>query len=78
MAYEHLFTGPSGVLPTSGPIAINDPGAAAAGDKVAQNIRHLFQWLRTVEKALPIERYQLWSEGEENLEARLDEILAVR
>jgi hypothetical protein len=30
-----------------------------------------------VEKALPLERYLLWSEGEENLEARLDEILAV-
>jgi hypothetical protein len=26
---------------------------------------------------LPVERVRLWSEGEENFEARLDEILAV-
>jgi len=31
-----------------------------------------------VEEALPVERFRLWSEGEENLEARLDEILVVR
>jgi hypothetical protein len=31
-----------------------------------------------VAQALPIERFTVWSEGEENLEARLDEILAVR
>jgi len=31
-----------------------------------------------VENALPVERFRLWSEGEENFEARLDEILAVR
>ncbi len=46
-------------------------------DKTRQNIQQLLSWIRDVERALPIERYQLWSEGEENLEARLDEILAV-
>jgi hypothetical protein len=45
-------------------------------DKTRQNIQQLFGWLRAVQKGLPIERDQLWSEGEENLEARLDEILA--
>jgi hypothetical protein len=45
-------------------------------DKTRQNIQQVFGWLRAVQKALPIERDQLWSEGEENLEARLDEILA--
>jgi hypothetical protein len=35
-------------------------------------------WIRAVEGALPVERYRLWSEGEENFEARLDEILALR
>jgi hypothetical protein len=30
------------------------------------------------EETLPIGRIRLWSEGEENFEARLDEILAVR
>jgi hypothetical protein len=34
--------------------------------------------MQAVEQALPVERYRLWSEGEENFEARLDEILAVR
>jgi hypothetical protein len=47
-------------------------------DKTRQNIQQLLDWTRAVERALPLERTLLWSEGEENLEARLDEILAVR
>jgi hypothetical protein len=35
-------------------------------------------WMRAVEEALPVERFRLWSEGEENFEARLDEILDLR
>ncbi len=46
-------------------------------EKTRQNIQQLLDWTRAVEQSLPIERTQLWSEGEENLEARLDEILAV-
>lgn len=46
-------------------------------EKTRENILQLTNWVRAVEKALPIERTRLWSEGEENLEARLDEILAV-
>ena len=35
-------------------------------------------WIEAIEQALPVERSELWSEGEENFEARLDAILARR
>jgi len=38
----------------------------------------LFNWVDAIERALPVERSELWSEGEENMEARLDGILAQR
>jgi hypothetical protein len=47
-------------------------------EKTRENIQQLFSWMRGVEQALPVERMRLWSEGEENFEARLDEILALR
>ena len=47
-------------------------------EKTRQNIKRLFDWVRLIEKALPVEKLRLWSEGEENFEARLEEILAVR
>jgi hypothetical protein len=47
-------------------------------EKTRENIQQLMGWMRTVEETLPVERVRLWSEGEENFEARLDEILAVR
>jgi hypothetical protein len=47
-------------------------------EKTRENIKKLMGWMRAVEEALPVERFRLWSEGEENFEARLDEILAVR
>jgi len=34
--------------------------------------------MRAVEEALPVEKLRLWSEGEENFEARLDEIVDLR
>ena len=34
--------------------------------------------VEAIERALPVERCELWSEGEENFEARLDAILARR
>jgi len=46
--------------------------------KTRENIQQLFQWVEAVERALPVERSELWSEGEENFEARLDAILAQR
>ncbi len=46
--------------------------------KTRENIQQLFHWVDAIERALPVERTELWSEGEENMEARLDEILAQR
>jgi hypothetical protein len=46
--------------------------------KTRENIQQLFSWVEAIEAALPIERSELSSEGEENFEARLDAILARR
>jgi hypothetical protein len=46
--------------------------------KTRENIQQLFTWVEAMQKALPVERSELWSEGEENFEARLDAILAQR
>ena len=46
--------------------------------KTRENIQQLFRWVDAVEQALPVERTELWSEGEDNMEARLDDILAQR
>jgi hypothetical protein len=46
--------------------------------KTRENIQQLFRWVERVEGALPVERSELWSEGEENFEARLDAILGQR
>jgi hypothetical protein len=91
LGFEHLFTGHANLLGAHEPrLTPAEPVEAEFlarmtqekhlneyYDKTRENIQQLFTWLRAVEQALPIERYQLWSEGEENLEARLDEILAV-
>jgi len=47
-------------------------------EKTRENIRKLLDWNRQIELAVKPERVRLWSEGEENFEARLEEILAVR
>jgi hypothetical protein len=44
--------------------------------KTRENIKQLFSWGEAIERALPVERSELWSEGEENFEARLDAIVA--
>jgi hypothetical protein len=46
--------------------------------KTRENIQQLFHWVESIERALPVERSQLWSEGEQNFEARLDAIVAHR
>jgi hypothetical protein len=46
--------------------------------KTRENIQRLFNWVESVERALPVERNELSSEGEENFEARLDAIMAQR
>jgi hypothetical protein len=93
IGFEHLFTGhaqllgPDGREPAEPEDAIEANFQAMMSDpdnlreyhfKTQENIQKLMDWLRAIEKALPVERYRLWSEGEENFEARMDEILAVR
>jgi hypothetical protein len=46
--------------------------------RARDNIQLLFRWLRMMESIVPLERYRMWSEGEDNFEARVDQILAVR
>jgi hypothetical protein len=46
--------------------------------KTKENIQLLLNWVEAIERALPVKRSELWSEGEENFEARLDAILARR
>ena len=46
--------------------------------RTRENIQQLMQWQEAIQRALPVERSELWSEGEENFEARLDAILAQR
>ena len=46
--------------------------------KTRENIQQLFAWVEAIERALPTERSELSSEGEENFEARLDAIAAGR
>ncbi len=90
---EHLFTGHGGLLGLRGqPLAApGHPTEAAFLDTMAkpenlrvyyektqENIRKLLDWVEQVPLTLPLDRYRLWSEGEDNFEARLDEILAVR
>jgi hypothetical protein len=44
--------------------------------KTRENIQLLFNWIDSIGQALPVERWELSSEGEENFEARLDAIVA--
>ena len=46
--------------------------------RTRENIQQLFSWMDASERALPVERAELWSEGEENMEAQLDGILGQR
>jgi hypothetical protein len=89
--FEHLFTGHAGLLGigrvarrfAEGPEEARFLEAMAwpehleqYQEKTRENIRRLLHWVGSIEKAVPLERICLWSEGEENFEARLDEILA--
>jgi hypothetical protein len=91
LGLEHLYTGHAGLLGTrparSAPadpleaeflaLMTDEEHLREYHEKTRQNIQQLLDWTRAVEQALPVDRTVLWSEGEENLEARLDEILAV-
>lgn len=89
--FEHLFTGHAGLLGSSEPDrgSIRHPdeqrfvslmslpqNLSVYREKTQENIRKLYEWMRKVEAALPVARITLWSEGEENFEARMEEILA--
>ena len=93
LGFEHFFTGHAGLLGHHpGPKApAESPEEArfleamawpenlqAYQEKTRENIRKLLEWMRRVEKSLPVAQIRLWSEGEENFEARLEEILAAR
>ena len=91
--FEHLFTGHAGLL-GSGKLdrgALGHPeeqrfvslmsepqNLNVYREKTRENIRKLYERMRNVEIALPVDHTKLWSEGEENFEARIEEILADR
>jgi hypothetical protein len=91
LGFEDIFTGQAGLLMAreANPSGLDDPfenslvilmsqpsGMREYQEKTRQNIQTLMAWVRAAEDALPIERIRLWSEGEENFEAKLDDILA--
>ncbi len=93
LGFEHLYTGHAGLLGFSrGPRAVAESPEEARfleamawpenlqkyQEKTQENIRKLLEWTRRIEQAVPTERVRLWSEGEENFEARLEEILVAR
>lgn len=92
LGLEHLFTGHARLL-GFGNEALSPPEHPAEAkflevmsqpanlreyqEKTRENIRKVFDWMQRIEGAVPVERTRLWSEGEENFEARIEEILAV-
>ena len=93
VGFEHLFTGHAGLLGFAGmPRGLSEhpeetnfvalmsqpENLRTYYEKTRENVRKLYDWMARVESALPVERYRLWSEGEENFEARMEEILATR
>jgi hypothetical protein len=93
LGFEHFFTGHAGLLgaPPGAKTLAQSPEEARFletmawpenldryQEKTRENIRHLLDWVRRIEKAVPVERAWLWSEGEENFEARLEEIVTAR
>jgi hypothetical protein len=93
LGFEHLFVGQLGLLdgrnglpePAESPEEARFLEAMAwpenlekYQEKTRENIRRLMEWVRNVEKTFPDGRIRLWSEGEGNFEARLEEILAAR
>jgi hypothetical protein len=91
LGLEHLYTGHAGLLGLRGPgseprdpveaeffaLMTQEDHLREYHEKTQKNIQQLMDWVQAIERALPVKRFLLWSEGEENLEARLDEILAV-
>ncbi len=93
LGMEHLFTGHGNLLGArSGAAAAPQHPAEAEflrwmaeperlheyHEKTQENIVTLFDWMQKIGAALPVEKSRLWSEGEDNFEARVDETLALR
>lgn len=90
LGFEHFFTGHAGVLARAGRKATPQSREEAKfieamawpdvlngyREKTQDNIRKLFDWSRQIERILPVDRIIFSSEGEENFEARIEEILA--
>jgi len=88
LGFEHLFTGHAGLLTGHATTSAEDPAERSFllrmshpdrlrdyRERTRDNIRRLLAWRRQIEQQLPVERLILWSEGEENFEAKLEAIL---
>lgn len=90
---EHLFTGHAGLLasrdvsnvfpehPTEAEflaVMSREENLRQYHEKTRQNIQKLMDWVKGIEKLLPVERVLLWSEGEEDFKQRLEDIVAMR
>lgn len=93
LGFEHLFTGHAGLLGSSGraspPAASREEARFMEAmawpenieryhEKTRENIRKVLDWTQRIATAVPLERLRLWSEGEDDLEARMEDILAAR
>jgi hypothetical protein len=93
LGFEHFFTGHAGLLGSRAragePAASREEARFLEAmawpenieryhEKTRENIRKLLDWTHRIATAVPLERLRLWSEGEEDFEARLEDILAVR
>jgi hypothetical protein len=90
--FEHLFTGHAGLLGAAPAEAapahpaeseflerMRRPGSLNDyRQRTQDNIRKLMGWVERIDRALPLDRWSLWSEGEANFEARMESILAGR
>jgi hypothetical protein len=93
LGFEHYFTGHPGLLGVQQirrPVA-ETPEEARLLEVMAwpenleryqketrENIRGLLDWVNRIETEMPVRRVQLWSEGDGDFEARMEEILAAR
>jgi hypothetical protein len=93
LGFEDIFTGHAGLLgiasgekaPAESPeephfleVMAWPENLQRYREKTQENIRKLMDWVREIERAVPIERVRLWSEGEGDFEGGLEEIIAVR
>ncbi|HVB86024.1 MAG TPA: hypothetical protein VNK23_05075 [Candidatus Dormibacteraeota bacterium] len=93
LGFEHIFIGHAGLLASGGrasaPPATREEAQFVEAmawpenieryqEKTRENVRKLLEWSHRIAQAVPVERLRLWSEGEEDFETRLDEILALR